>query len=90
LRQLCNLIGSSRVLGRTDKSSTSLLPNLYDSSMPFAMFFDGGQAVHYSPDFAASGYDGASHGCVNLRDYDEIAALYDEVQLGDNVVVYWS
>ena len=23
-------------------------------------------------------------------DYDEIAALYDEVQLGDQVVVYWS
>ena len=29
---------------------------LYDSSMPFAMFFSGGQAVHYSSDFAARGY----------------------------------
>jgi hypothetical protein len=64
--------------------------SLYDTSMPFAMFFDGGQAVHYSPDFAANGYSGASHGCVNIRDYDEIAALYDEVQIGDRVVVYWS
>ena len=26
---------------------------LYDSAMPFAMFFSGGQAVHYSSDFAA-------------------------------------
>ena len=29
---------------------------LYDSAMPFAMFFSGGQAVHYSSDFAARGY----------------------------------
>ena len=72
------------------RKSRDHVSTLYDSSMPFAMFFDGGQAVHYSPDFAAVGYDGASHGCVNIRDYDEIAALYDEVQLGDRVVVYWS
>lgn len=64
--------------------------SLYDTSMPFAMFFSCGQAVHYSPDFAANGYYGASHGCVNIRDYDEIAWLYDQVQVGDKVVVYWS
>jgi peptidoglycan hydrolase-like protein with peptidoglycan-binding domain len=63
---------------------------LYDTEMPFAMFFSGGQAVHYSPDFAANGYYGASHGCVNIRDYDEIAWLYDQVQIGDKVIVYWS
>ncbi len=64
--------------------------SLYDSSMPFAMFFDGGQAVHYSSDFAATGYNGASHGCVNVRDYDAVAALFDQVALGDGVVVYRS
>jgi peptidoglycan hydrolase-like protein with peptidoglycan-binding domain len=64
--------------------------SLYDTSMPFAMFFSGGQAVHYSPDFAATGYNGASHGCINVRDYDGIAALFDEVQIGDKVIVYWS
>ena len=64
--------------------------SIYDTSMPFAMFFSGGQAVHYSPDFAANGYNGASHGCVNTRDYDKIAWLYDQVDLGDKVVVYWS
>jgi lipoprotein-anchoring transpeptidase ErfK/SrfK len=63
---------------------------LYDSAMPFAMFFSGGQAVHYSSDFAARGYSGASHGCVNVRDYDAVAWLYDQVQVGDDVVVYWS
>ncbi len=64
--------------------------SLYDTSMPFAMFFSGGQAVHYSPDFAAVGYNGASHGCVNVRDYEGIAWLFDQVQVGDAVIVYWS
>ena len=63
---------------------------LYDTSMPFAMFFSGGQAVHYSPDFAATGYAGASHGCVNVRDYAGIAWLFDQVDVGTTVVVYWS
>ncbi|MGZ5404508.1 MAG: L,D-transpeptidase family protein [Nocardioides sp.] len=64
--------------------------SLYGTPMPFAMFFSGGQAVHYSPDFAAVGYNGASHGCVNVRDYAGIAALFDEVVVGDRVVVHWS
>jgi peptidoglycan hydrolase-like protein with peptidoglycan-binding domain len=64
--------------------------DLYDTSMPFAMFFSGGQAVHYSPDFASVGYDGASHGCVNVRDHAGVAWLFDQVQSGDKVVVYWS
>jgi lipoprotein-anchoring transpeptidase ErfK/SrfK len=63
---------------------------LYDSSMPFAMFFSGGQAVHYSSDFAARGYAGASHGCVNVRDYAGVKWLFEHVQVGDKVVVYWS
>ena len=63
---------------------------LYESSMPYSMFFSGGEAVHYSSDFAAVGYAGASHGCVNIRDHDAIAQLYSEVQVGDAVVVYWS
>jgi hypothetical protein len=61
---------------------------LYDSDMPYAMFFSGGQAVHYSSDFAARGYAGASHGCVNVRNKTKIAWLFDQIQLGDRVVVY--
>ncbi|WP_055467567.1 L,D-transpeptidase family protein [Streptomyces ardesiacus] len=61
---------------------------LYDSAMPYAMFFSGGQAVHYSYDFAARGYAGASHGCVNVRDEGAIAGLYAQVRNGDKVVVY--
>ena len=63
---------------------------LYGSAMPYAMFFSGGQAVHYSSDFATVGYYGASHGCVNIRDYDGIKWLFSQVHVGDAVVVYWS
>ncbi|GAB2723517.1 L,D-transpeptidase family protein [Streptomyces bullii] len=62
---------------------------LYDSPMPYAMFFSGGQAVHFSPDFAARGYAGASHGCVNVGDEAAIADLYAQVRNGDKVVVHW-
>ncbi|MFJ7047975.1 L,D-transpeptidase family protein [Streptomyces sp. NPDC101112] len=62
---------------------------LYDTAMPYAMFFSGGQAVHYSSDFAARGYYGASHGCVNVRDEAAIARLFAQVRNGDKVVVYW-
>ncbi|WP_258312030.1 L,D-transpeptidase family protein, partial [Streptomyces sp. ZEA17I] len=62
---------------------------LYDTPMPYALFFSGGQAVHYSADFAANGYGGASHGCVNVRDKKKVAALFDQVKDGDKVVVYW-
>ncbi|MCX5399293.1 L,D-transpeptidase family protein [Streptomyces sp. NBC_00102] len=61
---------------------------LYGSAMPYAMFFSGGQAVHYSADFAARGYGGASHGCVNVRDEKKISALYEQVKNGDKVVIY--
>lgn len=61
---------------------------LYDTAMPYAMFFSGGQAVHFSSDFAATGYNGASHGCVNVRDQKKIASLFAQVRKGDKVVVY--
>ncbi|MFJ1592080.1 L,D-transpeptidase family protein [Kitasatospora albolonga] len=62
---------------------------LYDTPMPYALFFSGGQAVHYSADFAANGYGGASHGCVNVRDKEKAVALFDQVRNNDKVVVYW-
>jgi peptidoglycan hydrolase-like protein with peptidoglycan-binding domain len=64
--------------------------SLYGSAMPLAMFFSRGQAVHYSSDFASRGYNGASHGCVNVRDHAGLEALFGEVRNGDEVVVYRS
>ncbi|WP_431043932.1 L,D-transpeptidase family protein [Streptomyces sp. P1-3] len=62
--------------------------SIYHTPMPYAMFFSGGQAVHYSSDFAARGYNGASHGCVNVRDKAKLASLFEQVRTGDRVVVY--
>ncbi|MFJ6636878.1 L,D-transpeptidase family protein [Streptomyces sp. NPDC091376] len=65
------------------------ISTIYHTPMPYAMFFSGGQAVHYSSDFASRGYNGSSHGCVNVRDKAAISALFDQVRAGDKVVVYW-
>ncbi|GAA1356245.1 L,D-transpeptidase family protein [Streptomyces beijiangensis] len=72
-----------------DFKSRNHVSTIFHTAMPYAMFFSGGQAVHYSADFAARGYNGASHGCVNVRDRAKIAALFDQVRVGDKVVVYW-
>ena len=70
------------------RKSKNHVSSIYHSPMPYAMFFSGGQAVHYSSDFASRGYAGASHGCVNVRDLAGIASLFGQVNLGDKVVVY--
>lgn len=66
------------------------ISSIYESSMPFSQFFSGGQAIHYSENFATVGYDGASHGCVNVRDWDLAERLFNDTRVGDRVVVYWS
>ncbi len=68
--------------------SRNHVSSLYHTPMPYAMFFSGGQAVHYSRDFAARGYAGASHGCVNVRNRAAIQKLFDTVRVGDKVIVY--
>ena len=65
-----------------------VVSNLYFTPMPYSMFFSGGQAVHYSSNFARIGYAGASHGCVNIADYAQVKALYFASRLGDKVVVH--
>ena len=62
--------------------------SIYKTPMPYAMFYSGGQAVHYSPDFRARGYNGASHGCTNMRDKKKVAWIFSQVKIGDKVLVY--
>ncbi len=70
---------------RKERTWTS---TIYHSKMPYSMFFSGGQAVHYSSDFAARGYAGASHGCVNVRNLSGISNLFSQARTGDKVIVY--
>ncbi len=59
-----------------------------NASMPYSMYFFGGHAVHYSYSFAAEGYAGASHGCVNIRDMRRLSWLYARVPVGTPVYIY--
>jgi peptidoglycan hydrolase-like protein with peptidoglycan-binding domain len=65
-----------------------VVSNLYFTPMPYSMFFSGGQAVHYSSNFARIGYAGSSHGCVNIGDYAQVQALYFASRIGDKVIVH--
>lgn len=75
-------------LFKVDFKSRDHHSTLYDTPMPYALFFSRGQAIHFSSDFAARGYTGASHGCVNVRDKKKLAKVFAEVRKGDKVVVY--
>lgn len=56
--------------------------------MPYAIFYQGNVAIHFSQDFADKGYDSGSHGCTQVRDYQVAKWLYEQVKVGDRVVVY--
>jgi peptidoglycan hydrolase-like protein with peptidoglycan-binding domain len=68
--------------------SRNHVSTLYHTPMPYALFFSGGQAVHYSKFFHAVGYNGHSHGCVNVHDIASALYLFDHVPVGARVVIY--
>lgn len=70
------------------RKSRNHVSGIYHTRMPFAMFFSGGQAVHYSDDFARRGWNGGSAGCINVRDWNTLEYIFDHVRIGDKVVVY--
>lgn len=72
------------------RKAVTHISSAYHTSMPYSMFFSGGQAVHYSQYFAADGYSGASHGCVNIRDLAGIKKMYAQAPIGTRVYVYRS
>ena len=72
------------------EKSYNHVSSIYRTWMPRAMFFNGDEAVHYSPDFNAVGYLRGSHGCVGIRDIDVATRLFNKVDVGTRVYVYWS
>ena len=59
---------------------------LYDNApMPYAQYFDGGQAIHGRYDDLFDG--GGSAGCVNLR-LEHAKTLWDRVGVGSQVYVW--
>lgn len=57
-------------------------------AMPWSVMFDSNMYVHYSADFAANGYAGASHGCVNIGSYVDAQWIYNNTSLYSKVIVY--
>jgi hypothetical protein len=70
------------------RKSRDHVSSVYGTAMPFSLFFHGGQAVHYSAYFKRDGYYGASHGCVNLRDYAKAQQLFNNASVGTRVHVF--
>ncbi len=62
--------------------------SLYQTPMPWSMYFSGGQAVHYSMFFDSVGYNGGSYGCVNIRDKKKLIPLWRKVKIGTFAKVY--
>ncbi|MFF4604258.1 L,D-transpeptidase family protein [Streptomyces sp. NPDC001339] len=73
--------GTFRIYHRSKRHVSSL----YHSSMPFAQFFDGGEALHGVSDDIYEGE--GSHGCVNLFRSDA-RALWNVLKKGDMVHVW--
>ncbi|MDC7338402.1 L,D-transpeptidase family protein [Streptomyces lydicus] len=73
--------GTYRIYRRS-RNHTS---NLYHTPMPFAQFFDRGEALHgvYEDIYAGAG----SHGCINLT-WSDARRLWDLLKKGDVVHVW--
>ena len=68
-----------------DKNHVS---SVYGSPMPYSMFFYRGQAIHYSSDFSRRGWNGASHGCINIRNMSGLKWLWNRTPTGRKVIVF--
>jgi lipoprotein-anchoring transpeptidase ErfK/SrfK len=60
----------------------------YGTPMPYSLFYNGAESIHYSKSFRRDGYNGASYGCVNLRDYANAGWLFRNSPHGTRVYVY--
>lgn len=68
-----------------DKNHVS---GVYGTPMPYSMFFHGGQAIHYSSDFSRRGWNGASHGCINIRNMSGLKWLWNHTPTGRKMIVF--
>lgn len=71
----------------TRKGGANHISTLYRVEMPYPLFFNGGQAVHYSHEFASLP-GSLSHGCVGTRDYDAMKWMWGKSHIGTPVIVF--
>lgn len=59
-----------------------------DAEMPFSIYYYRGEAIHFSKSFKDEGYNGSSHGCVNVRDRKQAEHLFKDTREGYFVLVH--
>lgn len=69
------------------KGGANHISTLYRVEMPYPLFFSGGQAIHYSHEFARLPNSG-SHGCVGTRDMATQKWLWERSPIGTPVIVF--
>ena len=79
-------VGEFRVWYMNNETVSSIFGER--TPMPYAIFYNGDAAIHFSDDFADNGYASGSHGCSQLKDYQVAKWLYEQMQVGDRIVVY--
>ncbi len=69
----------------------SVISTDYHTWMPRAMFFSGGEAIHFSPFFGAphyDGYNGGSHGCIGQFSLKMATKVFNMTPIGTLAKVY--
>lgn len=87
-------VGKNHVLTRDGvwhiyrKGGRHYKSNIFEVDMPWAAFFSGGEAFHYSADFARVGYAHGSGGCANLRSMAAAKYIHG-LPIGTTVVIHF-
>jgi len=76
------LEGSFRVY----EKSLRPVSTLYNVEMPYWMAFDGAEGIHFSAEYAYSGYP-YSHGCIGIKSWRQARWLYKWAKVGTRVIV---
>ncbi len=71
------------------KSANGVTSTMFGSSipMPYSMCFNGNMCIHYSVGFAQYGWGVHSHGCIGVRDMENIKVVFQQASVGDPVYI---
>ncbi|MGL4831602.1 MAG: L,D-transpeptidase family protein [Propionibacteriaceae bacterium] len=71
------------------KSANGVTSTMFGSSipMPYSMCFNGNMCIHYSVGFAQYGWGTHSHGCIGVRDMENIKVVFQQASVGDPVYI---
>lgn len=77
-----------RGVHRVHTKTRFLVSDLSGTPMPYSLFFDGGQAFHYSEAFRKRGYAVGTLGCIAVGDKQFAKQVYAVMNVGARFVVH--